>query len=160
MTTNKYPKYFKIILNSTHGSYSNGDWTFYVDMPLFDNIPKTENWVISVQSFYSSVIASTSGNIGNTHLSSSAFANIHIRELQQNTSYSSRTKTNTTIVSSFTGRSVVANPALNTIAIPLNSNFWIQRQLTVFFSDATMTPLITPNDANWQLTLLIYKADD
>lgn len=156
----QYPKYYKLILNSANGRYINGEWAFNIDVPLFDNLHEHYKWVMSVQSFHSSVITSTGGNIGNTHTNASSYGNIHIREFTQITSYSSRSKTNTDIVATFTGKNFASSPALNTVAVPIDSNFWIQRQITVYFSDATQTRLTTPQDAQWQLTLCLYKADD
>lgn len=156
----QYPKYYRLILNSANGRYSNGEWAFNIDVPLFDNLNEKYKWVMSVQSFFSSLITSTGGNIGNTHNATSLYGNIHIREFTQITSYSSKSKTNTDIVATFTGKSFMASPALNSIAVPIDDSFWIQRQITVYFSDATQTKLTTPQDAQWQLTLCLYKADD
>lgn len=155
-----YPKYYRLILNSADARYTSGFFTWDINLPLFDNIHDKSSWVMSVASFFSSVIPSTGLNVGNTQIASSAFANIHIQELSQITSYSSRTRTNSDIVATYSGRSYVSSSVRDAIAIPVDEQWWIRKAITVSFSDINMTRLNTPADAPFQLCLLIWKADE
>ncbi len=145
------------MLNSADARYSNGDFTFDVNLPLFDNIHERSGWVASVQSFFSTPDAS-GVFVGNTH--TNVFANIHIAEFAQMTSYSSKTKHFSTMVATFTDRSLVNDISANTIGTPIDEHWWINKVVTISFTDNTLTRITTPSTARFQIVLNLWKADD
>ena len=155
-----YPKYYKLVLNSAQARYYNNEFCFDVSLPLFDNINTRVGWVMCVNSFNSSVIPSNGLNVANTQTSPSSFANIHLKEFSQITSYSSKTRTNTSVIATFNGRSFTSNASINSVAIPIDEYWWCQKSLTVFFSDENLNILSVPADATFQISILIWKADD
>ena len=158
MSIKQYPKYYKIVLNSAQARYnSDGSFTWDVNLPLFDSIHERSGWVASLQNFYSTPSAA-GVFVGNTH--TNVFGNIHIREFSQVTSYSSKTSNFTSVLATFTDRSWVSDVVTNSIAIPIDEFWWINKSVTVFFSDNAMNNIVTPSTAVFQLTLNLWKAND
>ena len=152
-----YPQYCKVILNSSNARYNNGEFAFDVNLPLIDYREKAK-WVISVDNFNSAPIPSTGLNVGNTQ--TSIFANMHMRELSQILSFSSKTMCASDVILTFTGRSFYRANSTNTIAEPLGEQFWVNKQITLYFSDSSLNKLTTPQDAPFQVCMLIWKAED
>lgn len=149
-----YPKYYKIILNSADARYNAGEFTWDVNLPLFDNINDRSGWVVALQNFFST--PTTAGVfVGNTH--NNVFANIHIKEFSQLTSYSSKTRHFSSIIGTFTDRSLVSNLTTDMVAIPIDEGWWINKQITVFFSDNDINTINTPSTSTFQITLNMWN---
>jgi hypothetical protein len=152
-----YPQYCKVVLNSSDARYNNGEFQWDVTLPLIDYKEKAK-WVVSVDNFNSAPIPSTGLNVGNTQ--TNAFANLHMREISQILSFSSKTRGMTDVILTFIGRSFYRANSTNTIAVPLAEQFWVNKQITLYFSDVSLNRLITPQDAPFQVSFLIWKAED
>jgi hypothetical protein len=158
MSIKAYPKHYKIILNSADARYaSDGSFTWDVNLPLFDSIHERSGWVVALQSFFSTP-TNAGVFVGNTQ--TNVYANIHIREFAQMTSYSSKTRHFTTIIATFTDRSFISDVAKETVAIPVDENWWINKQITVFFSDNLMNQITTPETARFQITLNMWNPNN
>jgi hypothetical protein len=77
----QYPKIYKIVFNSANARYYNGEFSFDLTLPTFDNLHTKVGWVLGVDSFCTSNTPA-----GITATGGGTFANLHLRELSQITS--------------------------------------------------------------------------
>lgn len=154
-----YPKYYKIILNSSNARYTNGSFTFDVNLPLFDSMHNRCEWVMNLSNFCSSVDPLSGLFIGQDNLSSVPIVNIHIQEFSQITQYSSKTKGMSDVIATLYNSSSEYFNTVNTIAIPIPEQWWINKTCTISFSDIQLNKLNVSQETPFQLTLDLWKAD-
>jgi hypothetical protein len=154
MSWNKqYPKCYRIVLNSADAVYNNGEFSFQVNLPTFDNLNTKVGWMVGVESFFtSSTIAGISLN------GSGTFANLHLKELDQLGSYASSKKTCTDIIQTFNSGSVMNSFVNSSVAIPItNEQFFVNKQLTFYFSDKLIIKSNEPALTYFQIVLNLWK---
>lgn len=152
----QYPKYYRVVLNSANARYSNGDFIFEVNLPLYDNLHTKVGWVMGVDSFF------TSSAIGGITLTGhGTYANLHCRELTQICSYSSEKKAQSDSILTFNSSFVKNYLSTDTVGQTLvDENFFVNKTLTFSFSDSTLTRIVAPSNSVFQVCLLIWKAED
>ena len=157
MSINKpYHKYYKIILNSQHARYNNGEFTWDITLPLFDNLHTKVGWILGVESFYTSNVPGAVLEVGQ-----GGYANLHLRELTQITSFSSDRKANSDVILTLNSTYVKNDLVQSSIGIPISDeNFFINKSLTMYFSDEDMVKLVELQTMPFQVTLLIWKGTD
>lgn len=153
MSINKpYPKFYKLVLNSANARYYNGEFSFDVNIPTFDNLHTKVGWVIGVDTF---VTSNTPAGI--TPLGGGLFGNLHMRELTQITSYTTEKKAQSDCILTFNSAFVKNYIDTNTVGLPIaDENFFINKQLTLYFTDNTLTKVIAPSNTAFQVTLLMW----
>ena len=153
MSINKpYPKFYKLVLNSANARYFNGDFSFDVNIPTYDNLHTKVGWVLGVDTF---VTSNTPGGI--TATGGGLFANLHMRELTQITSYSTDKKAQSDCILTFNSAFVKNYIDTNTVGLPIaDENFFINKQLTLYFTDNTLTKVVAPSNTAFQVTLLLW----
>jgi hypothetical protein len=148
-----YPKCYRIVLNSADAVYNNGEFSFQINLPLFDNLHTKVGWMIGVESFFTnSAIAGISLN------GSGTFANLHLRELSQIGTYSSATKNCSDVILTFNSQSVSNSFVNSSVASPItDENFFINKLLTFYFSDRRMIKSNEPALTSFQVVLNIWE---
>lgn len=150
----QFPKFYKVILNSQHARYSNGEFTWEVTLPLYDNLHTKVGWILGVESFYTSDVPN-----GVLEVGQGGYANLHLRELTQIASFSSDRKANTDVILTLNSTYVKNNLVTNSIGIPItDEHFFVNKCLTMYFSNEDMVKMIEPQAMPFQVTLLIWKA--
>lgn len=88
------------------------------------------------------------------------FCNVHIRELPQITSYSSKTKGNGDIVCTIKDGKFYNDIKNNNVAMPLHSSInFINQPWTVYFTDANLSKINVSN-GTFQIVLRVFNTDD
>lgn len=153
MSINKpYPKFYKIVLNSANARYYNSEFSFDVTIPTYDNLHTKVGWVLGVESFYTS---NTPGGI--TATGGGLFANLHLKELAQITSYTTERQAQSDVILTFNRADVKNSLSTNSVGLPVvDENFFINKQLTLWFSDNTLTKAVVPSNTSFQVTILIW----
>jgi hypothetical protein len=153
MYAKQYPKTYRIVLNSADAVYRDGEFSFPVNLPLFDNLHTKVGWMLGVESFFTnSTIAGISLNGGGT------FANLHLRELSQIGSYSSSRRNCTDVILTFNSGNVANSFVSNSVASPItDEGFFVNKNLTFYFSDRFLNKSNLPFDTDFQLVLTIWR---
>lgn len=153
MSINKpYPKFYKLVLNSANARYYNGDFSFDVNIPMWDSLTTKVGWVLGVDSFL------TSSAIGGITLTGGgAFANLHLRELTQITSYSTDKKAQSDCILTFNSGMTKNYLGTDNVGLPItDENFFINKQFTMYFTDSTLTKVVAPQNSVFQVTILLW----
>ena len=153
MSINKpYPKFYKLVLNSANARYYNGEFSFDINIPLWDSYNTKVGWVLGVESFFTSNTPA-----GITPLGGGLFGNLHLRELCQITSYSTEKKAQSDCILTFNSAFVKNYIDTNTVGLPItDEGFFINKQLTMWFSDNTLNKLVVPSNTAFQVTLMLW----
>ena len=155
MSSKTYPKFYRIILNSANAQYNNGDFTFQVNLPLFDSLNTKQGWLLGVESFYTS---STPAGISLN--GQGAFANLHLRELTQITSYSSSRKASGDVLTTFNSAGYTNSFVTDSVAIPItDEQFFINKQITLYFSNSSLTRTVEAENTVFQVVLNLWHPD-
>lgn len=146
----QYPKMYRIVLNSANARYTNGEFAWDINMPMWDNLHTKTGWVMGVESLFIGVsVAATD------------FGNIHLNELSQLLSFQSNTKANSTVLLTYNSSATHNDFVTDSVSIPItDENFFINKTLTVWFSDKTLTRTTPGSTFPFQLTLNIWRPDD
>jgi hypothetical protein len=152
----QYPKFYKIVLNSANARYSNGDFMYEVNLPLYDNLHTKVGWVMGVDTFF------TSSTIGGISIAGGGvFANLHCKELTQITSFSSEKKAQSDAILTFNSGNYQNFLCTNSVGQPIiDENFFVNKTLTLSFTDSTLTRIVAPSNSVFQCTICIWKAED
>ena len=153
MSINKpYPKFYKLVLNSANARYYNGEFSFDVNIPMGDNLHTKVGWVLGVDSFFTS-----SAIAGITLTGNALFANLHLRELTQITSYSTDKKAQSDCILTFNSGITKNYLDTDTVGLPIaDENFFINKQFTMYFTDNTLTKVVAPQNSSFQVTLMLW----
>jgi hypothetical protein len=153
MSINKpYPKFYKLVLNSANARYYNGDFSFDVNIPLWDSLTTKVGWVLGVDSFFTSNTPA-----GITGTGGGLYGNLHLKELTQITSYSTDKKAQSDCILTFNSASVKNFLTINSVGLPIaDENFFINKQFTLYFTDNSLNKVVVPSNTSFQVTILMW----
>lgn len=150
-----YPKYYRMVLNSANATYRNGEYQFNVNLPTFDSLHTKVGWLIGVECF---VTGGTPAGISTN--GQGTFANLHMRELSQITSYCSVNKGTSDVILTFNSPYYANSFVTSSVALPItDERFFINKQLTFYFSDYTLTKTNEAQNLSFQVQLAIWHPE-
>lgn len=154
MSINKpYPKFYKLVLNSANARYYNGDFSFDVNIPMWDSLHTKVGWVLGVDSFFTSNTPA-----GITATGGGLFGNLHLRELTQITSYTTEKEAQSDCILTFNSASVKNFLSTNSVGLPItDEGFWVNKQFTMYFTDNALNKVVVPSNTAFQVTIFLWE---